>query len=230
MAARAESYRYERKFLVPANSWATIEPGIKHNPGIFSSLYHPRTVNNIYLDSPALRLYFMNLEGAAERTKVRIRWYGVCANYCLARSWNSKASRVCSVRSTRFHWIPFRLDNSFTGESLRRVLQGSDLPDGVRQLLSDLEPTLVNCFPPPLLSIRRSQVPPHAGFRPGVLPGPARSQCLVVQDAPLPIPGGGDSNMTRPMPTAQTKSPRPCPFASRECPNTSLAWIRWMGI
>src|ERR1039458_5619014 len=36
--------------------------------------------------------------------------------------------------------------------------------------------------------------------------------------------------MTRRMRTARRKSPPPFPFASRECPNTSLAWIRWMGI
>src|SRR6478672_7582768 len=69
-------YRYERKFLVPPESWSSVHAGIKSNPGMFSSIFQPRAVNNLYLDSPALHLYFMNLEGAAERTKVRIRWYG----------------------------------------------------------------------------------------------------------------------------------------------------------
>jgi SPX domain protein involved in polyphosphate accumulation len=146
MAARVESYRYERKFLVPANSWATIEPGIKHNPGIFSSLYHPRTVNNIYLDSPALRLYFMNLEGAAERTKVRIRWYGDLRGLLPHPTLEFKSRSGLLGQKHAFPLDPFQLDNSFTGELLRGVLQGSDLPDGVRQLLSDLEPTLVNCY------------------------------------------------------------------------------------
>ena len=39
MLARTESYRYERKFLVPADACTTIELGIKLNPGVFSGLY-----------------------------------------------------------------------------------------------------------------------------------------------------------------------------------------------
>ena len=146
MAARADSYRYERKFLVLANSWATIEPGIKHNPGVFSSLYRPRTVNNIYLDSPALRLYFMNLEGAAQRTKVRIRWYGDLRGPLPRPILEFKSKSGLLGQKQSFPLNPFRLDNTFTGEFLRRVFQGSDLPDGVHQLLRGLEPTLVNCY------------------------------------------------------------------------------------
>ena len=146
MAARAESYRYERKFLVPADSWSAIEPGIKHNPGLFSGLYYPRTVNNLYLDSPALRLYFMNLEGAAERTKVRIRWYGDLRGSLPRPILEFKSKMGLLGQKHSYPLNPFRLDTTFTGEFLARVLQGSDLPQDVRQLLSDLEPTLVNCY------------------------------------------------------------------------------------
>jgi len=76
MAETAEPYRYERKFLANSRSGTPAEIGIKLNPAVFSPLYYPRTVNNIYLDSATLRLYFMNLYGATARTKVRIRWYG----------------------------------------------------------------------------------------------------------------------------------------------------------
>ena len=146
MLARADSYRYERKFLVPAGACTTIEPGIKLNPGVFSSLYHPRTVNNIYLDSSALRLYFMNLEGAAERSKVRIRWYGDLRGSLPRPILEFKSRSGLLGQKHSFPLSPFLLDHTFSGELLRRVLQESDLPDGVRQLLCDLEPTLVNCY------------------------------------------------------------------------------------
>src|SRR5438128_2681817 len=71
-----DAFRYERKFVVPREAWSRVESAIRFNPAIFSKAFEPRTVNNLYLDSPALRHYFLNLAGAAERTKVRIRWYG----------------------------------------------------------------------------------------------------------------------------------------------------------
>ncbi len=74
--APAVHLRYERKFQAPRRSREAVDFHIRLNPGMFSSVFHPRAVNNIYLDSPALRFYFMNTEGAADRTKVRIRWYG----------------------------------------------------------------------------------------------------------------------------------------------------------
>ena len=48
--------RYERKFLVPESARGSVENHIRLNPGAFRGIYHPRTVNNLYLDSPALRM------------------------------------------------------------------------------------------------------------------------------------------------------------------------------
>jgi SPX domain protein involved in polyphosphate accumulation len=75
-ADEPDEYRYERKFLVPRNSWDSVESVIKRNPAVFSPLYYPRVINNIYLDTIPLGYYFMNVEGVFDRTKVRIRWYG----------------------------------------------------------------------------------------------------------------------------------------------------------
>jgi len=131
---------------VPAGANAALGPGIRLNPGIFSGVYYPRTVNNIYLDSPALRLYFMNLQGAADRTKARIRWYGDLLGLLPRPVLELKSKRGLLGQKESFPLKPFQLDHTFAGDFLRRVLRESDLPDGVRYLLSDLEPALVNRY------------------------------------------------------------------------------------
>jgi hypothetical protein len=46
------------------------------HPAAFREVYPARIVNNLYLDTPGLRSYHDHVDGAANRTKTRIRWYG----------------------------------------------------------------------------------------------------------------------------------------------------------
>ncbi len=146
MAASAKSYRYERKFLVPPRWHCAVERGIRLNPALFSTLYPPRTVNNIYLDSPALRLYFLNLDGAAERSKVRIRWYGERLGELPRPVLEFKIKHGLLGTKESFPLEPFCLDNLFNRKVMARVLSSSELPTNVRQLLVGLEPSLLNCY------------------------------------------------------------------------------------
>src|SRR5689334_22615235 len=113
MAHSAELYRYERKFLVPSGSGISPEIGIKLNPAIFSPIHHPRTVNNIYLDSPALRLYFMNLQGATARTKVRIRWYGDLLGPLPSPVLEFKTKQGLLGQKSCYALSPLKLDETF---------------------------------------------------------------------------------------------------------------------
>ncbi len=146
MAVLPHSYRYERKFLVPASAWSTVESRIKLNPGLFLPLYHPRVVNNIYLDSPALRLYFLNVDGATDRTKVRIRWYGELLGRLPRPILEFKLKSGLLGRKESFALKSFSLDENFTGEVLQRALAESDLPAPIRRSLDGLEPALLNCY------------------------------------------------------------------------------------
>lgn len=67
--------RYERKFLVDQLDAPAVIGLLKRHPAMFSEIYPPRQINNIYLDSPGMGSYFDNVDGVAERRKVRIRWY-----------------------------------------------------------------------------------------------------------------------------------------------------------
>jgi hypothetical protein len=70
--------RYERKFMPPAMSLGEVLAIIHRHPAMFREAYPPRSVNNVYLDSPALDDYHDHVHGVAFRAKTRIRWYGPC--------------------------------------------------------------------------------------------------------------------------------------------------------
>ena len=75
-SARPASGRFERKFLVHELSLAEIELLVKTNAAHFKRPFPARWVNNIYLDTPGFENFTANVEGAEERVKLRIRWYG----------------------------------------------------------------------------------------------------------------------------------------------------------
>src|SRR5436190_13685235 len=116
MPERTELFRYERKFLVPADCGISSDLGIRHNPALFTGIYHPRTVNNIYLDSSALRHYFANLQGAQIRTKVRIRWYDELHGHVALPVLEFKTKQGLLGQKTSFPLKPFHLDGAFTRE------------------------------------------------------------------------------------------------------------------
>ncbi len=69
-------YRYERKFRVTNLNKYEVENSILFHPYFFKEIFHERFINNIYFDTLKYRCLHDNLEGAANRMKIRIRWYG----------------------------------------------------------------------------------------------------------------------------------------------------------
>ena len=74
--ATIRTLRYERKFLVSDLTHHEIMRIVRTHPAMFREIYSPRQVNNLYFDTHDIRHYADNLSGLAERTKVRLRWYG----------------------------------------------------------------------------------------------------------------------------------------------------------
>lgn len=72
--------RYERKFPSQYLSQSTLEQLILGHPAGFRKVYPDRQVNNVYFDTPDWRTFYENLAGISERTKYRLRWYGVPAD------------------------------------------------------------------------------------------------------------------------------------------------------
>lgn len=69
-------YRYERKFHALHVTRAQVELAVKLHPAHFRRAYPPRYVNNIYYDTATLSDFRVHVNGAAQRSKLRLRWYG----------------------------------------------------------------------------------------------------------------------------------------------------------
>jgi len=68
--------RFEVKFVGEGNALDVILPWIRMHPAAFGEPFPPRSVNNVYFDTPSLGAFDENLVGASARSKVRLRWYG----------------------------------------------------------------------------------------------------------------------------------------------------------
>ena len=78
---KISGYRFERKFFITGLTKYEIESVVKLHPAIFSEIFHKRHINNIYFDTFSLKNLHDNVEGASDRIKVRIRWYGELYGY-----------------------------------------------------------------------------------------------------------------------------------------------------
>lgn len=67
--------RYERKYRVELLSLQAIEAILLQHSLGFGPLFLPRTINNIYFDSPELLAFRENVDGVPKRRKYRVRWY-----------------------------------------------------------------------------------------------------------------------------------------------------------
>lgn len=68
--------RYERKFKVEQVSPSVVEAVVRQHPAGFRALHPPRYVNNLYFDTPDFTAFRDNVDGAPQRLKYRLRWYG----------------------------------------------------------------------------------------------------------------------------------------------------------
>ncbi len=68
--------RFELKFACEASYLAQARSWLRLHPEGFREAYPPRWVHSLYLDTPNLNSFNANLEGVADREKLRLRWYG----------------------------------------------------------------------------------------------------------------------------------------------------------
>ena len=102
-------YRYERKFFITNLSKYEVASIVKLHPAIFSELYHQRLVNNIYFDSYNLNNFRENIEGANDRIKIRIRWYGELFGYIEKPILEIKIKKGLLGKKKSVHIKPFHL-------------------------------------------------------------------------------------------------------------------------
>lgn len=143
----AESnYRYERKFSLPGTSLPEAEAAVKLLPGMFSEIYCPRFVNNLYLDSFRFSSFFDNVDGVRDRRKIRVRWYGDFFTFIAKPVLEIKLKKGLLGKKESYALKPFLFDGAFHREILMVVLQSSEIPALLKMELNELEPSLANRY------------------------------------------------------------------------------------
>ncbi len=146
MAKLVSDYRYERKFLVTEVDVAELDALVRYHPAVFSGIYHPRSINNIYFDSLDRTSHLENVEGNASRVKFRIRWYGDLLGQVDKPVLELKIKRGFLGRKESFRLTPFYLDENTDFSRLLTEVWPADLPSAVAETFRSLQPALLNCY------------------------------------------------------------------------------------
>lgn len=144
--AQTREYRYERKFLVEELDAAQVRMMVRRHPSMFHEPYPPRVVNNLYLDTEEMDNYFANLNGAADRCKVRIRWYGELFGEIASPVLEFKIKSGLVGTKQSYPFPAFCLDEKFSHRYFQELVQNSDLPAPVRHHLRTLNVVLCNNY------------------------------------------------------------------------------------
>jgi len=142
----ANSFRYERKFVISELDRYEVEAMIRCHTAMFSEIYHRRMVNNIYFDSLNMDSYFTNEAGTGQRVKIRIRWYGDLYGMIEKPVLEVKCKDNQLGSKMRFALLCFRLDADFSLNCIMEVLTRSNIPMSVREELMSMQMTLLTRY------------------------------------------------------------------------------------
>ncbi|RMG84798.1 MAG: polyphosphate polymerase domain-containing protein [Bacteroidetes bacterium] len=143
---KSHNFRYERKFTLRAESPALPRAVIARHPAFFREIFAPRTINNIYFDTPQLDYFHDNKKGIADRKKARIRWYGDTFGHIARPQLEFKIKKGLVGDKWTFPLQPFHLKPGISHTDLENLFRNSDLPAPVLEALLYLRPTLLNTY------------------------------------------------------------------------------------
>jgi SPX domain protein involved in polyphosphate accumulation len=147
MSERDENgFRFERKYHVDYMPLAQIEHLVRRNPALFRIAYPDRTINNIYLDTPNRQSLLENLDGIADRTKARIRWYGEMLGRVEKPVLEFKIKRGMVGAKESYRLTPFTVEKTMSAKVVHDALDHSNLPPEVQLSLKKFEPVLLNRY------------------------------------------------------------------------------------
>jgi len=141
-----EGLRYERKFHPDTVSRRQAELIIEAHPALFRTLYPPRHVNNLYLDTDEDACYRDNIDGVSPRLKFRVRWYGdfhqpaAPARLEVKRKWGLVGDKL------RYPLPPLDTASAADADRLAAFLARADLPPGVAARLAGMRGALANRY------------------------------------------------------------------------------------
>lgn len=144
--AGQRDYRYERKFLVDQLDHHQAIALIKRHPYLFYQPYPPRYINNFYLDTPEMDNYDDNVGGAADRRKVRLRWYGDLFGKINKSTLEFKIKRGLVGTKRLYPLGGFTLEEGYDAKQLYQFASHPDLPEEIRLVLRTQQIVLLNRY------------------------------------------------------------------------------------
>lgn len=141
----SNGYRYERKFMTTLGHR---EAGhiIRDHPALFRKVFQPRRINNFYFDDAQHTNYFENVDGAAQRKKFRIRWYGEVFGPVHKPVLEIKVKEGYLGKKVSYPLAGFDVHQGISLSDIRRVLAASDLPGALSAELALCELHLLNSY------------------------------------------------------------------------------------
>ena len=138
--------RYERKFVADGLVLAEVLALVQRHPAAFREAYPARFVNNVYLDSHGRSDYHDNIVGVSNRSKTRVRWYGLPSGQIAKPVLERKLKRgLISGKLT--HALPgFALNGEAVHPLLKSTFAAALLPESLRFDLCQREPSLFNRY------------------------------------------------------------------------------------
>jgi len=141
-----KNYRYERKFFISELTKQEVESIVKLHPAMFSENYHQRYINNIYFDSLDLNNFYDNIDGALNRLKFRIRWYGNLFQEIKNPNLELKFKNGLLGKKVSFSLQPFKMDSSINYQIISDSISRSDIPETIKIKLKSSIPILLNRY------------------------------------------------------------------------------------
>jgi len=138
--------RYERKFIADGFTLAEVLARVRRHPAAFREAYPPRVVNNIYLDSLTRRDYHDHVNGTANRTKTRVRWYGDRFEAADRPMLERKMKRGMVSGKQAHPLPPLPMNGACIRSLLDTAFDSAVLPPLMRSALRLVEPALINRY------------------------------------------------------------------------------------
>ncbi len=148
LVSAGANLRYERKFVFANCNALDIIQHVYRFPFGFKEVFYQRKVNNIYFDDSNYNFYKQNVEGVANRKKLRLRWYGNETSIVKAPSIEIKIKKgeVGDKITHKFKAHSYNLDQQAPADIHESLLVATADQKALHQGLSILHPTLLNTY------------------------------------------------------------------------------------
>lgn len=140
--------RYERKFVYTNCDAEDIIRRVYLHPFGFKEVFHKRKINNIYFDDSNYNFYKQNVEGVADRKKIRLRWYGYHTATIKSPTIEikKKMGEAGDKNSTKLKDVSFDLNQYKINAILTGLIENTTELMGLNCSLKNLHPTLINSY------------------------------------------------------------------------------------